>query len=639
VLTRLSVERQQTMLALAILQRFNASLCEAVTGYPNGMELLEQLEQANLFIIALDNRREWYRYHQLFADLPLHRLRAMAPEMIPQLHQRAARWFASHGSISEALGHALSAGSSELVQDILEKNWRAMISAGPVEAIRRYMAGFSDDDIESSIRLLLIQATNFCSIGRVLDAARLLDRGEALIDTLTDDPEQDALRLQISVLRALVAINVGDADAAVFHAGYALEKGADYPPGSALYIWQSSRPVLTSILGIGYEIRGEFLRAESIYRSIVTTARQTGDRHSLFTSLVNESRVCIHLGKFSRIREISEEMLSIIDEGLIALEPDAASLPHQKLALYHEERMELEEAARHAEAAYATTPPYMVDRIVELQKGLFDLHMVNGELDAAQRMLSAMEGVSLEGHDPRLERTVRLTRAKFLLARGDVSGAQELCRQGGSNGAAPVEIFLYARTLLASDKAAEAVERIRDVRQRLAANNSPYIPQIYTLVLYAAALGRAGQPDDALDTLAEAITIAAPERTLRPFALDREYIAPLLAQLLKQRRASSLPHDFIEVLCDLCGVETASVPSGRVRSQVIPQAVANELTMREQEILQLMSLGYTNRKIAEKLYVSVNTVKTHASHLFDKLGASNRVDALMRAREAKLLES
>jgi LuxR family maltose regulon positive regulatory protein len=641
VLSTLPPERQRLMLELSILRRFNGPLCEALSGCANGMEMLEELERANLFLIPLDNRREWYRYHQLFSDLLQHRLRLEAPERMAELHRRASLWFNEYGLLAEAFDHARACGDFDLLKSILEKNWRAVLGMG--SAAHTYMASIPDEVIESSPLLMLIQGSHLCAIGRILDAARLADIAEPLITEMYDDADQREILGQFAVVRSLVAINTGDPASAISQSERALELVADYPFGSPQYLWQSSHLMINSVMAIGYELRGELARAEMLYSSIGRRARATGIRHGLLTSLVNESRVTLTMGKYTRSAELAREILAIIDEGLMVLEPDAQSITHQMLATYYDERYDVEKALWHTEAAIAATPLYMADRLIELHKIWLDLYILQQRIDDAQQVLVRMEGLSIAGRDPRLARTVRLARAKLLLARGDIEGARTECLSNDAGEPvtvekmAPVEIFMYARILLASGDGAKAAELIGRVRDKVTAMTTAFVPRFYTTVLHAAALGSAGRFSEALDSLAEAIIMAAPVEFLRPFAADAKYIAPLLARLLHERPTLGVPRSFIESLCRACGIEATGV---RVEERQVHVAHRDlsELTSREMEILHLMSLGYTNKKIADKLYVSINTVKTHASNLFDKLGASNRVDALVKAREVGALE-
>ena len=111
---------QAFLLRTAVLDRLSGPLCDAVTGQSGGKAVLEALERANLFLVPLDERRHWYRYHHLFADVLRARLRDEQPHLVPELHRRASRWYAEHGDRSAAIGHALAAGDRSGAADLIE---------------------------------------------------------------------------------------------------------------------------------------------------------------------------------------------------------------------------------------------------------------------------------------------------------------------------------------------------------------------------------------------------------------------------------------------------------------------------------------------------------------------------------------
>jgi LuxR family maltose regulon positive regulatory protein len=200
----------------------------------------------------------------------------------------------------------------------------------------------------------------------------------------------------------------------------------------------------------------------------------------------------------------------------------------------------------------------------------------------------------------------------------------------------PTTVALRGEILLAAGEIDRAVNLLERYYREMSGQHVPFLRHLVALVVYAVALERAGRHDDAIDVLVETLQLTASERIVRPFAQMGEKVAPLVDRYIRERR-SSVPRDYIEMIAGACGVHREVLSAHEER--VGDQENAGDLTTRELEILQLMSLGYTNQKIADKLYVSINTVKTHASNLFDKLGASNRVDALVRAREARILQS
>ncbi len=130
VLRSRSPEMQEFLLQTSILERFSAPLCEAVTGVANGRERLDEMERGNLFLVGLDHRRQWYRYHHLFASLLQSRLRAQHPEQVEELHRRASRAYAEQGAYADAVQHAIAAGEYEQAAALMEEHSGDLFSLG-----------------------------------------------------------------------------------------------------------------------------------------------------------------------------------------------------------------------------------------------------------------------------------------------------------------------------------------------------------------------------------------------------------------------------------------------------------------------------------------------------------------------------
>jgi LuxR family transcriptional regulator, maltose regulon positive regulatory protein len=136
VLQRQPGHVQQFLLQTSILDRLSGPLCDAVTGQDGGKAKLAALERGNLFLVPLDDRRRWYRYHQLFADVLQAHLRDEQPEQVPDLHRRASAWYERNGEPSEAIRHALAAGDFERAADLVELAIPAMRRTRQEAAVR-----------------------------------------------------------------------------------------------------------------------------------------------------------------------------------------------------------------------------------------------------------------------------------------------------------------------------------------------------------------------------------------------------------------------------------------------------------------------------------------------------------------------
>ncbi len=157
VLTRQPAEVQSFLLQTAILERLCGSLCEAVTGEPAGQAMLERLEEANLFLLPLDDERQWYRYHQLFAEMLRQRLQRMHPDRVAQLHQRASAWYAQHELIGEAIHHALAAADFAQAARLVEQAFNSLVRRGEIATLQRWVAALPDELVRSRVEVAVLQ--------------------------------------------------------------------------------------------------------------------------------------------------------------------------------------------------------------------------------------------------------------------------------------------------------------------------------------------------------------------------------------------------------------------------------------------------------------------------------------------------
>jgi LuxR family transcriptional regulator, maltose regulon positive regulatory protein len=163
----------------SILDRLSGSLCDAVLERSGSAEMLTRLERSNLFIVPLDNRREWYRYHHLFSDLLVHELRRAKPELVPGLHRRAAAWHRAQGLISEAIHHALAGGDVVEASDLAALHWNDFLNQGRLETVAGWLDAFPEEVIRADARLCIARAGRGVSLGRRDEVEEWLDRAEA----------------------------------------------------------------------------------------------------------------------------------------------------------------------------------------------------------------------------------------------------------------------------------------------------------------------------------------------------------------------------------------------------------------------------------------------------------------------------
>jgi LuxR family maltose regulon positive regulatory protein len=567
--------------------------------------------------------------------------------------------------VVHAIEHAGSAGDPHLLERMLHTYWQEVLNMyGHLEILER-LAGLPADILDRSPILLLIKAWAHVSDWRFDAAVELLDRIDAALEGRSD-AEARELMGHVYLLRAVTSRDSGNPADAIRCAEKAFGLLPDLPATSPKYISNASRATLLSILAGSYALAGEGARAEEMARQALQTSQASGDDFTIAIAYSNVSREQMGIGRLTAAERSAFEMEEHLRKMLFVID-NIASVPYQVRGRVHLERFELDPALEMARQAVELACAFRPTQVIEMNRILFTVQDARHEWSDALRTIETMEGVVLAPHESRVAGLMPLLRAQLRLRMGDLEPAQRWAAarfegripQGKGverlNVLYQLEFLLYGRVLIEEKRFAEAASFLTELIASFA-HDLLVALQLEAMVLRAIALQNMGESAAALDLLIDALRAAAPEGFIRPFAYDAPAVARLLAQLQK-RPAVRLPAAYLRRVMQACGlgipVEAASDAPARgsaaegdgegvgVNGGVMVRGIVVEdmipLTSREEEILRLLAQGYSNQKIADKLYVSINTVKTHVSNLFEKLGASSRVDALLRARSARLL--
>jgi LuxR family maltose regulon positive regulatory protein len=340
--------------------------------------------------------------------------------------------------------------------------------------------------------------------------------------------------------------------------------------------------------------------------------------------------------------------MNCLDDPFAGIGPNIIYLIEARIAY---ERSQFERARDAALEGIRLCHAKETNLLVDFHRQLALIHNAAGEREAAHRTIEEIERIPLPEYERRLETIAPTLRAQFALHQGELETASQWMKRFFEDEAERAKLpertfflikaeqLLHARILIARKRADEALDLLTPLRAEFEAGDVPRL-LIETLALMAMAYQEKGEQERAVETITQALRLGAPEGYTRVFAYEGKGMIRLLTGFQKGRAAASLrvPAGYLKSVMEACGLglsEEAETPLKEISLQGTGDMTP--LTSREIEILQLMALGYSNQKIADKLYVSVNTIKTHASNLFDKLNARNRVDALLRAREAKIL--
>jgi LuxR family transcriptional regulator, maltose regulon positive regulatory protein len=631
------------LLQTSILERLSGPLCDAVTGTSGGQDTLEALERANLFLISLDEERRWYRFHHLFADLLRASLQRSHPELVPELHRRAADWCQQHGLIDDAIRHRLGSRDAPSAARLVEEHLDDTLRRGEDVILQRWLSALPEEAVKAVPALCLAQGLMEFHLGHLHSVERLLEHAERAFDPRRQPPRPvrttagmvAELPAAIALLRAELAALRGDSTGTSAYARAALAEMA--AEEHAPRFW--ARWLLAFAAWMG----GRMEDAERALAELIVEGRATADLDPVMSTGFTLARVQRARGRLGAALRTCQDGLRFATEGG-RLTGYQAGEPHVGIAEVLYERDELDLALEHVTRGIELCRQVLVLR--KWDRGLCTLGWIRQAMGEAGAALEAMEEAC------RLYPTVEVAslfnpapaeRARLLLAQGRVEEAARWTEERGLSDDDEVSYprerdhLVLARVLLARAEPARALgllDRLKDLAEFQGRTGSV----IEIRALRALARQAAGDHQGALTAVAEALSLARPERFVRVFADEGPPMAALLKSLMGARRGGRAVAGSGAAQEHLNRVVQAFAPAGpRGTTAAAGSGLIEPLTARELEVLSLIAAGRRNREIANDLVVTVETVKKHTSHIFDKLGAANRTQAVTRARQLGLV--
>ena len=634
------------LLQTSILERLSGPLCDAVTGDADGLDMLEGLERANLFLVPLDQERRWWRFHQLFGDLLRARLQRAEGARVPELHRRAAAWCEQHGLIDEAIRHAAASGDAIWAVRLVEQHVHETLGRGESVLLERWLSLLPAEAIRSRPALSFAQGEMQFHLGHLDRAEHFLDQAERAFDHGQRQPESAVpthagmvaeVPAAIALLRAELAGARGDPEAMAESARSALALLAEEESGPRFWArWLSG--------GGADWMRGRVAAAEPVAAAMLAEGRAAPDPYPLITS-------CYALAAIQQARGELAAALGTYRAGLRFatqgghLSPFHAAEAHLGIAQVLYERDQLDDALRHVTESIELGRQLVW--FFEPGRRLVTLAWIrhaNGDLDGA---LDAMNEAYRMHPSPQVNsrwNPAPLEQARLVLVQGQTAEAERWIEERGL--AAEDEVsymqepnhLLLARVLVARSDPAPAL-RLLERLDALAESQDRTESLIQIRALRSLALQAAGDQQGALTVLADALALARPQGYVRVFADEGPPMAALLQRLIRARQpggaalGSGAARDHLNRV-----VRAFRAPAGRPEwAEPAASGLVEPLTKRELEVLGLIAAGKPNQEIADELVVTLATVKKHTSHIFDKFGAASRTQAVARARELGLL--
>jgi LuxR family maltose regulon positive regulatory protein len=615
---------KQLLLRTSLLESVNGPLAEALTGDAGAEKTLQELEEANAFVISLDSRRSWFRYHRLFADLLQLELRREAPGELSQLHSIAADWYAEHGNAVEAIRHAQATPNWSSAAHLIADNWIALQLDGHSATAHELLAGFPAELVKGDSELVALLASDELNRGALEEAQYHLALASQEATTMPAE-RRGPFELMLAVLRLSGAGQRGDLPT-VFEEAAQLLSPTAVPEGTAPGLGDDLRALALVNLGAAEMWAVRIEAAQQHLKQGVALARRIKRPYLEVRGLaylvhvesvasspeaVRHSMEVIELAREHGWNDdpIAGNAYAVLGTALIA----QGRIDEAEPALEHAERM----LDPHAQPAAAMVLRYGRGAL-ELARGRNPEALV--AFDAAEQLAER-----LVTPPPAAWRAAFLIPA--LLRLGDMQRVELVLDSIDE----PERNTAEARTALAALQVAQgdpegATSTLRPVLE--GSINAMTQPSWTGVAFILEAIAR-----DALDdapaveaALEHALEIAEPDGVLFPFLL---YPAPDLLERHPRHRTAHAGL-LAQVRALLGGA--ALTPKHRD-----PAPLLEPLSEAETRVLRYLPTNLSAPEIANELYLSVNTVKTHISHVYAKLGTHRRAEAVERARTLGLL--
>ncbi len=629
VLAQLPGEIREFLLRTSILDRLCAPLCDAVTGRSDSREMLERLEREGLFVVPLDDYREWFRYHHLFADYLSDELHRRELDELPDLHRRASRWFLEHDLPDPAFRHAVAGGDAELGFQIFNRYINEKLNTGELRVIRRWLdalpaAWYDESPVFglAEVGLLFMSGEFAVGIGRIEEVEqRIVQAGRA------DLPHHLAMVTAVRCFVACEQNNVAQAEA------YAEQALRDLAPEN-----HSFRATIYHALGDSYRRIGRWDEARTCYRKVFETSHEP-EGH------VRSAHVFGALADLELMRGRLDVAADYWGKALVAVQVrenwgrlplPVAGWVYVRIGESRYERNELAEAGDHlARGLDRADLGGDVRTMIAGNVILARLKLTEGDHEAAAQCLERVRPLIEQSAFPdwtgrfeRIQVELWLALDKFRTASDwaeAMVGSEALAAHPERESAQ----LAIARVLIVNGDGpslARAQAQLQDVLQ-VAERDGRAGVQIEALALRALACECQGDRAGALTSLERALRLAEPEGYVRLFA----DLGLPMARLLQEARARHVLPGYVDRLLAAFSVVLPQQAPAR-------RALPEPLSHREREVLRLIAAGLTNSEIADALFISPETVKKHTGSIFGKLGVGNRTEAAARARALGLLD-
>ncbi|HET9419912.1 MAG TPA: LuxR C-terminal-related transcriptional regulator [Nocardioides sp.] len=627
VLRRQPEHVHEFLMRTSILDRMNGPLCDALTGQDAGRAMLENLDKRNLFLVPLDDRRQWYRYHHLFADVLRARLLDEHPDRVPELHRLASDWHESHGDRTEAIRHAMAGADFARAAELVELELPALRRERREATLRAWLEMLPSDVLLARPVLCMGLGGARMSTGTfegveslLLEAQRWLDEPTQTGMVVVDHDEFRRLPADVAFHRAGLALMQGDPESTVVHARRALDVALDDD--------HLSRGAASALLGLAAWGAGDLETAYTSYAESVVRFERIGHIADVLGCSITLADLQLTRGHLRDAMATFDHALRLASNQGGAVLRGTADMHVGRSALLYELDDVAGARAELARAVELGEHNGLPQNAYRRRLAMASLAAVEGDPDAADELLDEADRAYVGDFSPNV-RPVPAVRARRWLAQGRVADARRWVDQQGLSATDELSYLrefahlTLARVLMAEKRLDPALDLLARLA-RAAEEGQRSGTLIEIRVVQALAHQLHGDLPAALTALEAALALAESEGYVRTFVDE----GPAMLTLLEAAAERGMAPRYVARLL-------GAFPSAP-RPGVAPGLI-EPLSDREQDVLRLLATELSGPEIARELVVSLNTVRSHTKSIYTKLGVNTRRTAVRRAQELGLL--
>ncbi|HCI79301.1 MAG TPA: LuxR family transcriptional regulator [Ktedonobacter sp.] len=672
ILAHLPIPLQHFLLQTSLLSRMNAALCQAITegtSLQDSQQMLEEAEQANLFVVPLDEQRQWYRYHDLFREVLRTRLYTSQPELVPLLHTRAAHWYESQGGWREAIIHALTAPDYPLAASLMEKAAPHFWLNGEARTIHNWVLTLPDNVLREHTRLALNAALRFLNsvhistetlhISMTAQVQRTITRMEAILHSreihMLSEADAALIERRLCMLRALIEVRaiMGRGDKARLHL---LTRELEALPSDDEVSWQLIP--LSFAFWLALSLQQSSADLVEKLRGARQWISEAGDHLITFRVTTWLATAYVEAGQLHHAHRECLSALTLLEQ-ISGGTPVAGYMLFALFNIYYAWNR-LDEASNVLHRLLRIAQDWQqVELLMIVERSTARLALARGNITEAQEALQRAEALFEQEEFVNNVRWVVDTRVRLWLVQANLTEANIWAAHTTAslqtwNPLRKWEVLLLAQVELAQQKPVRAVETLE--RFNWHQDQPADIEKtLEWMVLYTVALFQVGKLAQARTVAARLFTMTEPEGYIRVYLDAGPSMKQALQMLLQAPPASNastaaIPTPYVLRLLAAFEQEEARLTQennappatthkalSRPSQHMLQQGLIEPLSRQEQQVLRLLVRGSTYVEMAEALIVSPNTIKTQVSSIYRKLGVSRRAEAIAITEQLHLL--